>query len=238
MEEISYKVPLLKQNIQDCVQACAAQILAYYGINKSIEEIKQEVPVYIDSNNRLLGSSLGHMAAYFGQLGLKVTIHVCDIEIFDPSWQGLSNQEIMLKLRERRNYLKHARYDKNALDLVIDGYIQLLSSDARIVFPIVDETYLYELLQKGPIYAVVSFNFLNRVAKYRIEADGKPVKDSIEGSPSSHAAVISGYKEGKFEITDPDYEFGGKRLIESNLLIAAFYLAETEFDSVLISLNR
>ena len=46
MEEISYDVPLLTQNVQDCVQASASQILAYYGINKTIDEIKNEVPVY------------------------------------------------------------------------------------------------------------------------------------------------------------------------------------------------
>lgn len=41
---ISYTVPLVTQGESECVQASASQILAYYGVKKTIEEIKKEVP--------------------------------------------------------------------------------------------------------------------------------------------------------------------------------------------------
>jgi len=238
MKEVGYDIPLLTQNTQDCAQSSASQILSYYGIKKSIEDIKKEVPVYISSEGKPLGSSLGHIATYFIQLGLETTLHSVDIEIFDRSWKDFDNQTLIQKLRERRKYLKHARYEEAALDLVVDGYAQFLKKGGRIVFPIVDEAYLYQLIQKGPIYTILSYNFLNQVSKYKFVSDGKPVQDSIAGSPSTHAVVISGYKLGKFEITDPDYRFGGKKLIHPGQIIGAFYLAETDFDPLLITLKK
>jgi len=238
MKEISYDIPLITQNIQDCVQSSASQILSYYGINKTIDEIKKEVPVYINSDGKPLGSSLGHIATYFIQLGLETTLHSVDIEIFDRSWKNLDNQAIIQKLKERRKYLKHARYEESALDLVVSGYVLFLEKGGNIIFPIVDEAYLYKLLQKGPIFTILSYNFLNQVPKYTFIPEGKSIQDSIMGAPSTHAVVISGYKQGKFEITDPDYEFEGKRLIDAGQIIGAFYLAETDFDPLLITLKK
>jgi ABC-type bacteriocin/lantibiotic exporter with double-glycine peptidase domain len=238
MDEISYNIPLLTQNIQDCVQASASQILSHYGITKSIDEVKKEVPVYISSDGKPLGSSLGHIATYFIQLGFTTTLHTVDIEIFDPSWKNLDNSAVIQKLKERRKYLRHARYEEAALDLVVSGYVLFLEKGGKITFPIVDEAYLYTLLQKGPIYTILSYNFLNQVSKYAFNSDVKPIQDSIMGIPTTHAVVISGYKQGKFEITDPDYEFGGKKLLEAGQVIGAFYLAETDFDPLLITLER
>ena len=124
------------------------------------------------------------------------------------------------------------------MDLVVGGYVLFLEKGGKIIFPIVDEVYLHKLLQKGPIYTILSYNFLNQVPKYKFASEGKPIYDSIMGIPSTHAVVISGYKQGKFEITDSDYEFGGKKLIEAGQIIGAFYLAETDFDPLLITLEK
>lgn len=239
MKNISYNIPLITQNIQDCVQASAAQILQYYGIKKTIEEIKKEVPVYINKEGKLLGSSLGQIATYFVQLGLKTTIYTVDIEIFDRSWGKLDKLTLIKRLTERRKYLKHSRYDDDALDLVINGYVDFLKKGGQITMSIVDEAYLYKLLERGPIYAIVSYNFFNQVAKYKSVPDQEtPVQDSIAGNPTTHAVVISGYSNGLFEVVDPDYEFGGKKKINPGQLIGAYYLAETDFDSMLITLDK
>jgi len=237
MEEINHNVPLLSQDIQDCVQTSASQILSFYGIKKSINDVKKEVPVYINSEGKPLGSSLGHIATYFIQLGFKTTLHSVDVEIFDLSWKDFDNQMLIQSLKKRRKFLRHARYEKEALDLVVDGYTQFLAMGGIITFPIVDLEYLYQLLKKGPIYSVLSYNFLNQVSKYSF-SDDKPFQDSIAGSPSTHVVVISGFRQGKFEITDPDSVFGGKILIDPGQIIGAFYLAETDFDPMLITLEK
>ncbi|OQX51014.1 hypothetical protein B5M47_02220 [candidate division CPR3 bacterium 4484_211] len=91
MRAIDYDILIIKQGFQVCVQANAAQILRFYSINKTVEEIKKEVPVYVSREGKRLGSSIGHIATYFINQGFEVTIHTVDLEIFDRSWADCSN---------------------------------------------------------------------------------------------------------------------------------------------------
>ncbi|MBU2577774.1 hypothetical protein KKA69_02970 [Patescibacteria group bacterium] len=239
MKPINHKVPLIQQKLQDCVQASAAQILSFYGIKKDLKEIKKEVPVYISKNNKPLGSSLGHIGTYFLKLGLEATIHTTDTQIFDRSWQKLTKKEIIGKLIKRKKYIKHPIYQKEEFNLIFDGYISFLKSGGKINFPIITNEYIYNLLQKGPIYAVINFQFLNSVPKYTLNnKTGQIVKDDIKGNSSTHAIVISGFKNNKYIIVDPDENFGGVREIEVDHLLGSFYLAQTDYDNLLISLAQ
>lgn len=55
-----YDVPIIRQGLKECTQASAAQLLSYYGLHyglhKTIDEIKKEVPVYIFKEGKPLGS--------------------------------------------------------------------------------------------------------------------------------------------------------------------------------------
>lgn len=237
--QINHKVPLIRQGLLQCVQASTAQLLQAYGIQKTIEEIREEVPVYISSLGIPLGSSLGHIASYMITQGYQVTIHTVDTEIFDKSWESLTKEEIVLRLKERRKYVRHSRYEEEALNAIFDGYIQFLKSDGKIIYPIVDERYIVELLKKGPVFCVVNYNFLNEVARGKFDRKTNAfVRDSIAGSPSTHAVVIAGYDEGVFTIVDPDSELGGVRKFAAGHLLGAFYLAQTDFDCILITLQK
>ncbi|MFA4827385.1 MAG: hypothetical protein WC596_04025 [Candidatus Shapirobacteria bacterium] len=239
MQTIDYDIPLIKQGLQDCVQSNAVQILKYYGIQKSLDEVKAEVPVFVSKEGNPLGSSLGHIATYFINQGLKTTIHTVDIEIFDRSWKGLSNQDLIEKLQQRRKFIQSTKYSQEALDVIFDGYISFLKLGGQITFPIIDENFLINHLKSGPIYGVVSFNFLNSASKYKFSNVSKnSVPDSVEGSPGTHVVTIAGYKDNQFKLVDPDPEFGGIRWIDPNFLIGSIYLAETDFDSILITFNK
>lgn len=237
--QIHYDVPLIRQGLQQCVQASTAQLLQYYGIKKSIDEIRNEVPIYISSLGVPLGSSLGHIAAYMISQNFDVTIHTVDTELFDQSWKSCGNDELITNLQQRKAFLKHPRYEHDALDAIIDGYTQFLKAGGNVVFPLVDESYLVELLINGPVFCVLNYNFLNTVARGKFDRKSNSfVRDAISGSPSTHAVVISGYEGGSFMITDPDDVYGGVRKISSGHLIGSFYLAETDFDCVLITLKK
>jgi len=146
---------------------------------------------------------------------------------------------LIKNLEERKEFIKHPRYDENAFDLIFDGYISFLRADGTVKFPIIDEQYLLKLLENGPIYAIVGFNFLNQIPKFKFSKNGTDsTADPIEGSPGTHVVIISGYKGGKFKITDSDPKYGGQRWITPGHLIGAIYLAETDFDPLLITLQR
>src|SRR4051812_20652479 len=122
MKDILHSVPIIHQEeSSDCVQASAAQLLSFYGIQKTVSEVKSEVPVYIDASGKPLGTSIGHLASYFISLGFEATIHTSDIQLFDPTWNGLSSNELIEKLNVRKEYLKHATYDQEAINLVTEG---------------------------------------------------------------------------------------------------------------------
>jgi hypothetical protein len=76
--------------------------------------------------------------------------------------------------------------------------------------------------------------FINKL--YALDIQDR--RDSIKGSPSTHAVVISGYEDGSFIITDPDDVCGGIRKIAAGHLIGSFYLAETDFDCILITVKK
>lgn len=239
MKGFDCKIPILKVDFQDCIQVAAIQLLSFYGVEKTLSDVKKEIPVYVSKRGLTLGSSIGHMATYFLKLGFKVTMHIVDIEIFDRSWANLSKRELIKNLEKRKKFIRHPRYDAEAFNLIFEGYTTFLKSGGMIKFPIIDEKYLLNLLERGPIYAVVSYSFLNSAAKYKFVKSGKRlIKDSIKGSPGTHVVIVSGYKNGKFKITDSDPKFLGERWFKPGHLIGSIYLAETDFDPLLITLER
>lgn len=239
MKPIIHDVPLIQQGLQDCVQASAAQLLQFYRIDKSIDDIKAEVPVYISKDNQPLGSSIGHIAKYFIDQGFNTTIHTSDIQIFDPSWKKYSNKQLIDHLMKRQTDVKHPTYDQEAFNVIFDGYISFLKFGGQIAFPLIDEKYLVELLQKGPIYTIVSYQFLNQSPKAVFDKDKDEfTNDSIKGNVGTHAVILAGYKDNQFLIIDPDKKFGGKRWFSSSHLIASFYLAQTDYDNLLITLEK
>ena len=139
MKAISYDVPLIKQGASECLQASVCQLLNYLNIPKTIEEIKNEVPVYKSDSGELLGTSIGHIACYLLTFKVRVKMHIVDVEIFDRSWIGLSMDEISKKLNSRKVYIRHHRYDTNAMSYIIDGYRQFISNGGEITFPVIPE---------------------------------------------------------------------------------------------------
>ena len=61
------------------------------------------------------------------------------------------------------------------------------------------------------------------------------IKSDINGIPTTHAIVVSGYKNGKFTIVDLDKDNGGIKTVSAGLLIGSIYLAETDFDPLIIT---
>lgn len=237
MNSIYHLVPILKQEeSSDCVQTAAAQILSFYGIEKTLRELKTEVPVQLDSSGRPLGSSIGHMATYFIDQGFTTTIHTADIQLFDRSWIHLSSAELVENIQKRKQFIKHPVYNKEILDLVCNGFTGFLEKGGKITFPVVDEKYVYSLLEHGPVYAVVNYQFLCDASRgVYDEASKKLKKEPIQGLSNTHAIVLTGYEDGKFLFVDPDKDEEQK--VDTGRFIGAYYLADIDLDSILITLR-
>jgi len=78
----------------------------------------------------------------------------------------------------------------------------------------------------------------NNIAKHVYDEEKNDfVIHDIKGNPGTHAVVVAGYRKGEFLIVDPDYEHGGRRRIDAGRLIGAIYLAQTDYDSLVITLD-
>lgn len=240
MEEIRYNIaPTQQQESHDCVQTTASLLLSYYGIQKSVSEIKIEVPVYINSEGKAIGSSVGHMAAYFSDLGLKTTLHTSDVQLFDQRWKDLPPTTLIASLKNRKPYIRHATYDQETLGVICDGFVQLLEKGGKLAMPVVDEVYLHSLLTSGPIFCAVNYQYLFATSRTLFNTDGSTNGDAVQGQPITHAITITGYKDSQFEIIDSVRKPEEAKLwVSASRLIAAYHLADIDLDSVLITIKE
>jgi len=241
MKEIQYNIErVLQVESSDCVQACASQVLKYYGATKSIDDIKKEVPVSYDSQGHPVGSSVGHIAAYFAELGFRTTMHVADVWFLDRTWIGLGTEELLAKIEKRVPFLKHGIYEQDLIKVIADGYVLFLKKGGILQYPVVDESYLYLLLQRGPIYAVVNVQFLYDQPRLKYDEATKQYEPSdIEGVPLTHAILIDGYKDGQFHLVDPDDPKDKlPKWVAANKLVGAYYLSDINLDCMLVTLEK
>jgi len=234
MEEIFH---FLKRTVQaehfDCAQASSVPFLSFYGVEKTLDQVKNEVPVFENAEGKKLGTAIGHIATYFLNQGLNATIHTSDVEIFDQTWINLSSKELIEKIQERQTHLKHAVYSADALSAICDGFIQFLKEGGKLVFPAVDEKYVYELLKQGPIYTTINYQFAFQRPRFSEDMQTDP----ISGNLLTHALLIIGYRDGKFCLLDPESANEEERWLESNRLIGAYYLADLHLDPILITIQ-
>lgn len=240
MKEKHYNITPVRQELtSDCVQANAALLLSHYGIHKTIDELKQEVPVTRDAEGNLIGSSVGHIAAYFLSLGLKTTLHVSDIQLFDQTWDQLSARELIDNIEARKPHIKHTVYGQDILGVICDGYTQFLKNGGNIIMPTVDEAYLHSLLETGPIFCIINYQYLFKRPRTIFTTDTDSVNDPITGQLTTHVITIIGYKDGQFEIIDSVRPVSESKVwVSASRLIAAYHLADIDLDSLLITITK
>lgn len=235
-----HSVTWQKQGPNDCAQTSASVLLAALGQPMSVEDIKKDVPVFINAKGEEIGTSWPHLAAFLKTKGNDVTMHATDIELLDRSWATLSPDEIIERLHERKKHIRHAYHGTDVIEAYVDGYEQFLKAGGRIVFPILTEGYLHQLLLKDPFIAAVSYNYLNSGPKKVFDQKKRQWStDDISGRTTTHAVVVAGYDSGKFLIIDADQPSveAGTRWLDAGHLIGAICLAETEWDNILITVG-
>lgn len=242
MDDLYYKIKReVQQDSMDCVQANTVQFLSHYGINKTVLEVKNEVPVFIDSTGTPQGTSIGHIAAYLLNLDFKVTAHVADVELFDMSWTLLPPQELIEKIKARQKKLKHAVYGPETVAAICEGYILFLQKGGKITFPAVSVEYIHKLLSTGPIFAALNYQFAFERPKFSYNKEKNDLdEDPIGGLITTHAMLITGYKTGKFCLLDPDgsESHDDERWVDANRVVGSYYLAESNLDPILITLEK
>jgi|GEM_PF-1924825 len=240
MTSIEYDIKAIQQKTSECMQTSATQLLSFFDPTVKLEDVIKAVPLYIE-NGEKIGTSPGHLAAYFAQQGYKTTVYVFDVELFDRSWNDLSAPDVINKLKKRAEYIPTNSWLTAYKNILIDGWELFVKSGGGFIFPILSVGLLQKLLTKAPYLLMVNSTYLNHQAKSSYDkSSDKMIPDSLKGHSTTHAVICAGYRDDKFLIVDPDPPKGTNhhRWIEQDHLIASIMSAQTESDNLLIAIEQ
>lgn len=240
MVPIEHEIKAIQQKTGECLQTAATQVISFFDPTISLDKVLESVPVYVE-NGEKIGTSPGHLAAYFAQQGYITTAHIFDVELFDRSWKDLSPADVLLGLRERQKYIPQNSWLAAYHHILVDGWELYVKAGGKFSFSPVSVKMLRDLLDSGPYLAMVNSTYLNQEAKQRYDKESDEFKDDAVGGRSlTHAVTCSGYREEKFLIVDSDPPVGTEhhRWIPQDHLIASIMAAQTESDNFLVTIKQ
>jgi len=238
--DIKHDIPLQKQSSSsNCVQTSTSMFLNFYDIKVSPDEIEATVPVRTDDDGKPMGTLFADIGTWLIQTkNIHTTMHVFDVQIIDRSWNKLTQQELLNKVLEIQ-----AKGVSTAITIdapfLIDAYAQFLKSGGQIDITKCTNELLQSLLAKGPMLAVVSYNYIYDYPRSSYNPEIKNYEpDSIDGKAIEHAIVITGYSDGNYYYNDPDSEMGGRLTVSDDVLIGAICIAQLNSNNYLLTIEK
>lgn len=166
-----------------CGPTCLHAIYGYYGDLISLPKLIKEIPYLKDGGT--LAVVLGIHAL---KRGYKARIYTYNLHIFDPTWFMHPGTDLIDCLRRQ----KKAKRNKK-LRFATDAYVTFLEHGGEIVFEDLTPQLIKSYLEKDrPILTGLSATYLYRSAR---EVGATNEYNSIEGEPSGHFVVLSGYEK-------------------------------------------
>jgi uncharacterized protein YvpB len=169
---------------------------------------------------------------------ISVTMHVFDTQIIDRSWSSLSQEELQSKVDEIQKHGVSTAHTPYA-PLLIDSYESFLKSGGNVSIVKCTNGLLQSLLAKGPILAIISFNYMYDYprASYNRSIENYEA-NSVDGKAIEHAIVITGFSDGNYNYNDPDAEMGGQHTVKDDVLIGAICTAQLNSDNYLLTIEK
>lgn len=238
--EIQHKIQLqLQSTSSNCVQTSTSQFLDFYGIDQTPDSIEAAVPVRINAEGKPIGTLFADIGTWLKKTQeLAVTMHVFDTQIIDRSWVSLSQEQLLDEVVSM-----HKNGVSTALTpyapLLIDAYTSFMQSGGVVSIAKCTNELLQTLLEKGPVLAIISFNYMYDYPRSRYNPESKNYEaDTIDGKVIEHAVVITGYSDGSYTYNDPDAEFGGQHTVKDDILIGAICTAQLNSDNYLLTIEK
>ena len=144
------------------------------------------------------GGTLGvFLANHALRRGYAVTIYTYNVEMFDPTWFALSNDEIRARLAEQAKVKPWAR-----LQAATPGYDEFLALGGELKLRDLEPSLLRKFLKRGiPVITGLSATYLYRAVRDVPETNAD---DDVRGEPVGHFVVLTGYRRDTREILIAD----------------------------------
>lgn len=212
------QVPILPQPTDtSCGPTCLQAIYAYYGDELPVETLIAEVPSV--EGGGTLAVTLGTHAL---RRGYQVTLHTCNLRVFDPSWFHPVRQDLVAKLHRQMQHRSGKR--RQAAQACLD----FVKAGGQVNFDDLTSELIARYLRKEiPILTGLSATFLYRTSR---EISDTGEDDDIRGDPQGHFVVLSGWHARTQTVTvadpyssnpfsaDHSYEVPMSRLLNAILL--------------------
>jgi len=199
-----------------CGPTCLHAVYRHYGDTVPLSTLTSEV-AYLPSG----GTLAVLLACHALERGYSAVIYSYNLQVFDPTWFKLDNDEMERKLVARSALKRDPK-----LTAAVDGYLRYLELGGRIVHEVLSEDLLARLLREhGPLLTGLSATYLYDCPR---EIDGR--YDDVAGEPAGHFVVLHHYDESSrsVDVADPlasnprsplpNYTVSARRLIASILL--------------------
>ncbi len=236
---IKHVVPLqIQSTSSNCVQASTSQFLGFYGISLEPSSIESAVPVRVNSENKPMGTLFADIGTWLRRVhDLTVTMHVFDTQIIDRSWVSLSQEELLAEVITMQQHgVKTARTPY--APFLVDAYASFLQAGGIVSVVKCTNELLQSLLIKGPVMAIISFNYMYDYPRASYNQVTKNYESNpIDGKAIEHAVVITGFSGGYYYYNDPDVEMGGQHSVKDDILIGAICTAQLNSDNYLLSIE-
>jgi hypothetical protein len=191
-----------------CGPACLHGIYRHY---------KDDVPlasVIADIHMLDQGGTLDvFLANHALRRGYSVTIYTYNVDLFDPTWFELPNDEIRARLVAQAKIKPWAR-----MQAATPGYDEFLRLGGELKLRDLEPSLLRKLLKRGPVITGLSATYLYRAMRDIPETNAD---DDIRGEPVGHFVVLTGYRRDTREILIADP-------LENPLVDARYYAVRVQ----------
>lgn len=148
----------------------------------------------------------GTLAVFLGldalKKGFQARIHTSNLSMFDPSWNGLSNSELIGKLKAQLDYKKGRKFI-----VATNAYIQFLEKGGEITQHMLTEELIGSYLSQNiPVLTGLSATYLYNTKREYADENDNSIFDDLKGSPMGHFVVITRLENNHFWIADPYQE--------------------------------
>lgn len=177
---------------ETCGPACLHGIYRHYGDEVSLASLIADIRT-LDRGGTLDVFLANHALAR----GYDVTLFTYNLDLFDPTWFALPNDEIRERLAAQAK-VKHWK----RLQTATRGYDEFLRRGGTLKLRDLEPSLLRKFLKRGtPLITGLSATYLYRAMRDVPETNAD---DDVRGEPVGHFVVLTGYRRDTREILIAD----------------------------------
>jgi hypothetical protein len=188
-----------------CGPACLHGLYRHYGDDVPLEDVIADIHT-LDKGGTLDVFLANHAL----KRGYSATILTYNLDLFDPTWFGLPNDELRARLAAQALVKPWKR-----LQTATRGYDEFLKLGGKLELRDLEPALLRRCLKRGPLITGLSATYLYRAVRDIPETNAD---DDVRGEPVGHFVVLTGYRRATREILIADP-------LQANPLVGSRYYA-------------